>query len=230
MTAATIHPINYLDDALDAIEHLPGAIQELLRTDHETIGRRIKTTVKITAAALVLAVLVTLDITKLVYQAGYALGQAVHKLNHDLTLFLCGWGLGLPPIQPLAPQVNPWQLQLPIVTPALQRYVSGSTSTTTSSKMVENQPLSTSTQLYSAMADQRKAAGTLNVVSPSEECVSSARSKQSVQHSSLTSGRSRSSKKSTTGTATRRTGSASKTSTVTTTRRSGRITSKKPEV
>ena len=205
-------------------------IQQILRTDCDTIGMHMKTTVKIIAAGFALAVLITLDIAKLMYQAGYAVGQAVHKLNHDLTLFLCGWGFGLPPIQPLAPQVNPWHLQLPIVTPALQRYVSGLDTLTTSSKMVENRSLSTSTQLTSAMADQKKEVGTSSVVSPCEECVSSVRSKQSVPHSNLTSGRSRSSKKRTTSTATQRTESASKTSTVTTTRRSVRTTSKKPEV
>ena len=225
----TIHPINYVDDMIDATIKLPGAIREYMRTDHETIGQRIKATVRITAAGVVLAVLIALDIAKLMYQAGYALGQSVHKLNHDLTLFLCGWGFGLPPIQPLAPQVNPWQLQLPIVTSALQRYVSGSTSTTGDSSIPTHQPSSMSIQPTCVTAAPKKAVGGTKSENQSKVSASSARSKQSVQPSNSTSGHSKSSARRTTSTATRRTVSSTKTSTGSTTRKSVRITSDKTE-
>lgn len=151
----SIHPINYVDDVIDATIRIPGAIRDYMRTDHEIIGQRIKATVRITAAGVVLAVLIALDVAKLMYQAGYALGQSVHKLNHDLTLFLCGWGFGLPPIQPLAPQVNPWQLQLPILSNVVQSYVSGSISTTgTAPDMVKNPSSSMSMTPPCDMVDQ----------------------------------------------------------------------------
>lgn len=227
----SIHPINYVDDVVDATIKLPGAIREYMRTDHETIGQRIKTTVRITAAGVVLAVLIALDIAKLMYQAGYALGQSVHKLNHDLTLFLCGWGFGLPPIQPLAPQVNPWQLQLPIVMSALQRYVSGSASTTGDSSIPTSyhQPSSMSMQQTYVTVDHMKAVGGTKSENQSKVSASSARSKPSEQHSSSTSGRSRSTARSTTSTASQRTESSTKTSTARRTRKSVRTTSDKTE-
>ena len=222
----SIHPINYVDDVVDATIRIPGAIRDYMRTDHEIIGQRIKATVRITAAGVVLAVLIALDVAKLMYQAGFALGQSVHKLNHDLTLFLCGWGFGLPPIQPLAPQVNPWQLQLPILSNVVQSYVSGSISTTgTAPDMVKNPSSSMSMTPPCDMVDQKKEVGGLKSESLSKASASSARSKPSEQHSSLTSGRSRSTARRTTSTASQRTESSTKTSTARRTRKSVRTTS-----
>ena len=220
-----MHSINRIDDLVDATIRIPGAIRDYMRTDHEVIGQRIKTSVRITAAGVVLAVLIALDLTKLMYQAGYALGQSVHKLNHDLTLSLCGWGFGLPPIQPLAPQVNPWQLPIPILSNALQRFVSGSTCTTTSLNTAVSQPSSMSMQQTCVTEAPKKAVGTTKSESQSKGYVSSARNKPSVRQSNSTRGRSRSSVKRTTSTATQRTGSATKTSTGSTTRKSVRTTS-----
>jgi len=182
--------------------------------------------VRITAAGVVLAVLIALDVAKLMYQTGFALGQSVHKLNHDLTLFLCGWGFGLPPIQPLAPQVNPWQLQLPILSNVVQNYVSGSTSTTgTAPDTVKNPSSSMCMTPPCVMVDQKKEVGGLKSESLSKASASSVRSKPSEQPSNSTSGRSRSTARRTTSTASQRTESSTKTSTARRTRKSTRTTS-----
>ena len=217
----------------------------MFQADPTVWGEKIKTYVKAIIGILLVIGLILWDTAQFCYQAGYATGQFIHRLNDDVTTFMSKdilstmMGYSPSPLTAQQEQVNPWQLKLQhlfknnswIQTSAVSIVnFLGDTSKPTesmSSTKEKNQLSSISTPAINGTADQRKEAGTTPKAGPKQTSVSSPRSKPSGMQSTSTS----KPKKSTASGSMNSDGQAGKSPSAeamaSTTRRTGRSTSKK---
>ena len=137
----------------------------------EDWGKTIKLICKIICITVAYIMVITFDIARIMYCTGYAFGQWIHGLNDKLTNAIVSKSTQT------QPNIDPWQLQLPLPKPLNQLIGDshGSTSLVTatiSSSKTTNQPSLCGMKPINGTAAQRKEAGTTSKAGPSNGSVS----------------------------------------------------------